>query len=70
VPDARDIGDGLATRGIKLSLGGRLYDPTDSMGKMFFNIMATFAEFGVDVLRMHIYPHPPALRYVGLRHAC
>jgi DNA invertase Pin-like site-specific DNA recombinase len=52
VPDARDIGDGLATRGIKLSLGGQLYDPTDSMGKMFFNILATFAEFEVDVLRM------------------
>ena len=51
VPDARDIGDGLATRGIKLSLGGQVYDPTDPMGKMFFNILATFAEFEVDLLR-------------------
>ena len=34
----------LADRGIKLSLGGQLYDPTDPMGKMFFNILATFAE--------------------------
>jgi len=47
VPDARDIGDGLAARGIKLSLGGQVYDPTDPMGKMFFNILATFAEFSV-----------------------
>src|SRR6476619_3694210 len=31
VPDARDIGDGLASRGIKLSLGGQVYDPTDPM---------------------------------------
>lgn len=52
VPDARAIGDGLAARGIKLSLGGQVYDPTDPMGKMFFNILATFAEFEVDLLRL------------------
>ena len=52
VPDARAIGDSLADRGIKLSLGGQVYDPTDPMGKMFFNILATFAEFEVDLLRM------------------
>ncbi|MCX4403989.1 recombinase family protein [Streptomyces sp. NBC_01764] len=37
---------------VKLSLGGALYDPGDPMGKMFFNILATFAEFEVDLLRM------------------
>jgi DNA invertase Pin-like site-specific DNA recombinase len=52
VPDARAIGDDLAARGIKLSLGGQVYDPTDPMGKMFFNILATFAEFEVGLLRM------------------
>jgi DNA invertase Pin-like site-specific DNA recombinase len=52
VPDAREIGDSLAARGIKLSLGGQVYDPADPMGKMFFNILATFAEFEVDLLRM------------------
>ena len=52
VPDARGIGDDLAARGIKLSLGGQVYDPADPMGKMFFNILATFAEFEVDLLRM------------------
>jgi DNA invertase Pin-like site-specific DNA recombinase len=41
-----------AARGIKLSLGGQVYDPADPMGKMFFNILATFAEFEVDLLRM------------------
>jgi DNA invertase Pin-like site-specific DNA recombinase len=51
VPDARAIGDDLAARGIKLSLGGQVYDPSDPMGKMFFNILATFAEFEVDLLR-------------------
>jgi hypothetical protein len=32
VPDARAIGDDLAARGIKLSLGGQVYDPQDPMG--------------------------------------
>lgn len=44
MPDAREIGDSLAERGIKLSLGGQVYDPADPMGKMFFNILATFAD--------------------------
>jgi DNA invertase Pin-like site-specific DNA recombinase len=52
VPDARDIGDSLAERGVKLSLGGTVYNPNDPLGKMFFNILATFAEFEVDLLRM------------------
>ena len=52
VPDARAIGDDLVARGVALSLGGSVYDPHDPMGKMFFNILATFAEFEVDLLRM------------------
>ena len=52
VPDARDIGYSLVARGVKLSLGGTSYDPSDPMGKMFFNILATFAEFEVDLLRL------------------
>jgi DNA invertase Pin-like site-specific DNA recombinase len=52
VPDARHIGDSLVARGIKLSLGGTIYDPADPLGKMFFNILATFAEFEVDLLRL------------------
>ena len=52
VPDARAIGDSLAAGGVRLSIGGTVYDPSDPMGKMFFNILATFAEFEVDLLRM------------------
>jgi DNA invertase Pin-like site-specific DNA recombinase len=52
VPDARDIADTLVRRGVKLSLAGTIYDPNDPMGKMFFNILATFAEFEVDLIRM------------------
>jgi Resolvase, N terminal domain len=47
-----DIGDSLVARGVILSLGGTVYDPADPMGKMFFNILAAFAEFEVDLLRM------------------
>ena len=36
VPDARAIGDSLAARGVRLSLGGSVYDPGDPMGKCFF----------------------------------
>ena len=52
VPDARDIADTLTKRGVSLSFGGQVYDPNDPMGKMFFNILATFAEFEVDLIRM------------------
>ena len=39
-------------RGVKLSLGGTSYDPSDPMGKMFFNILPPFAGFEVDLLPM------------------
>lgn len=52
VPDARDIGDTLVKRGVRLSLGGSIYDPADPMSKMFFNMLAVFAEFEADLLKM------------------
>ena len=52
VPDARAIADRLRERDVKLALGRALYDPGDPMGKMFFNILATFAEFETDLIRM------------------
>ena len=52
VPDARHIGDTLAARQIRLQLGTMIYDPADPVGKMFFHILATFAELEVDLLRM------------------
>ena len=52
MPDAREIGDSLAARVVALALGRSLYDPADPMGKMFLNILATFAEFEVDLLRL------------------
>ena len=52
VPDARAIADELAGRGVRLALGAQVHDPNDPMGKMFFNILATFAEFESDLIRM------------------
>ena len=52
VPDARAIAESLTSRGVKLQLGSSVHDPTDPMGKMFFNILATFAEFEADLIRM------------------
>ena len=52
VPDARAIADELAARGVTLALGQSRYDPVDPMGKMFFNILATFAEFEADLIRL------------------
>jgi DNA invertase Pin-like site-specific DNA recombinase len=52
VPDARAIADQLQKSGVKLALGSSVYDPEDPMGKMFFNILATFAEFESDLIRM------------------
>jgi DNA invertase Pin-like site-specific DNA recombinase len=52
VPDARAIGDSLAERGVKLQIGASVHDPNDPMGKLFFNILATFAEFEADLIRL------------------
>ena len=52
VPDARSIAAELAVRGVTLALGQSRYDPADPMGKMFFNILAAFAEFEADLIRL------------------
>ena len=52
VPDARQIADSLAARGVTLALGKSRYNPSDPMGRMFFNILATFAEFEADLIRL------------------
>ena len=52
VPDARAIAESLAASGVKLQLGATVHDPNDPMGKLFFNILANFAEFEADLIRM------------------
>jgi DNA invertase Pin-like site-specific DNA recombinase len=39
-------------RGVKPKLGSTVHEPTDPMGNLFFNFLATFAEFESDCIRM------------------
>lgn len=52
LPDARDIADELTSDGVKLNLGGSVYDPTDPVGRLLFNVLAMVAEFEADLIRM------------------
>ena len=45
LPDARAIADELTTRQVSLNLGGSVYDPTDAVGRLLFNVLAMVAEF-------------------------
>ncbi len=51
VPDARDIADELTRKGVALSLGGSIYDPTDPIGRLLFNVLGIVAEFESDLIR-------------------
>jgi DNA invertase Pin-like site-specific DNA recombinase len=52
LPDAREIADELTARQVKLSLGGSVYDPTDAVGRLLFNVLALIAEFEADLIRL------------------
>jgi DNA invertase Pin-like site-specific DNA recombinase len=51
LPDARDIADDLTRREVRLNLGGSVYDPTDPVGRLLFNVLAMVAEFEADLIR-------------------
>ena len=51
-PDLRTIADGLDKKGVTLVFEGHRYDPNDPIGKMFFSILAVFAEVEREFLRM------------------
>jgi len=50
LPDARAIADELTTRQVRLNLGGSVYDPTDPVGRLLFNVLAMVAES--DLIRL------------------
>ena len=52
VPDARDIADELTQRGVRLQLGGSVYDPMDPVGRLQFNVLAMVAEFEAELIRL------------------
>jgi DNA invertase Pin-like site-specific DNA recombinase len=51
LPDARDIAENLTGREVRLNLGGSIYDPTDPVGRLLFNVLAMVAEFEADLIR-------------------
>ena len=52
LPDARAIANELTTRQVRLNLGGSVYDPTDPVGRLMFNVLAMVAEFESDLIRL------------------
>jgi DNA invertase Pin-like site-specific DNA recombinase len=52
LPDARAIADELTKRHVALNLGGSVYDPTDAVGRLLFNVLAMVAEFEADLIRL------------------
>lgn len=51
VRDAHEIADQLASREIKLNIGGSVHNPLDPIGKLLFNVLAMVAEFEGDLIR-------------------
>lgn len=51
LPDVRAIAEDLTRRRVRLSLGGSVYDPTDPVGRLLFNVVALVAEFEADLIR-------------------
>ena len=47
VRDAADLADELTNRGVALSIGGTVHDPTDPVGRLLFNVLSMVAEFSV-----------------------
>jgi len=46
------IADELTVRQVRLNLGGSVYDPTDPVGRLLFNVLAMVAEFESDLIRL------------------
>lgn len=49
--DATDIASELTSKGVRLNLGGSVYDPTDPVGRLLFNVLGMVAEFESDLIR-------------------
>ena len=50
LPDARAIADEFTAGQVRLNLGGSVYDPTDPVGRLLFNVLAMVAES--DLIRL------------------
>lgn len=64
--DAQEIADDLADRGVKLQLGATVHDPADPFGKLFFSMLAIFAEFEADLIKGRVNEGVAAAKAKGL----
>jgi DNA invertase Pin-like site-specific DNA recombinase len=48
LPDAKAVAGDLTARQVRLNLGGSVYDPTDRVGRLLFNVLAMAA--GTDLI--------------------
>lgn len=51
LPDLTRIITELHDRGVKVNLGGVVYDPNDPVGKLLVSVLGMVAEFEVDLIR-------------------
>ncbi|WP_238325047.1 MULTISPECIES: recombinase family protein [Nocardiaceae] len=49
--DLHETVNRLVARGVALSIDGKVYDPSDPMGKMFIGMLGLMAEFESDLIR-------------------
>jgi DNA invertase Pin-like site-specific DNA recombinase len=68
LPDARNIADELAAKGVRLSLGGNLYDPAAPVGRLLFHVLGMGAEFEADLIRARTRAGMAIVRAKGRLH--
>lgn len=51
IRDFHDLADAITAKGVTLQIDGQAYEPSSPMGRMFFSLLATFAEFESDLIR-------------------
>lgn len=66
VPDARDhLVTGLASRQVKLNLGGTIYDPADPLGYLLSDVLGLGANFETDLARARVRAGMAKARVAG-----
>jgi DNA invertase Pin-like site-specific DNA recombinase len=68
VQDAGAIARELQDKGVKLQVGTKVYDPADPFDVVFFNVVAAFAQFEADLIRLRTREGMARARDLGHLH--